>query len=112
MKFNSKGVYIMLTITLNSPVVIRYARKGVHEDKGPWSLVTIYENDNSDSKSKSYIKAWGTDLDSEIKDGSKVLLTSFNEVRLVHEKYGEKFGQPLFHDVYEIRGAVFEPYKG
>ena len=99
----------MLTIKTDSPVTIRYARKGTTE-KGPWSLVTIYEDDNSESKSKSYIKAWGTELDSAITDGCKAVLKSFDEVRIVHEKYGEKYGKPLFKDVFEIRGAQFAPY--
>ena len=102
----------MLTIKTNQPVVIRRARKEVHEEHGPWSVVTVYENDNSDkSKSRSYIKCWGTELDDAIKDGCKAVLTGFDEVRLVHEKWGERFGEPLFHDVFEIRGAVFVPYS-
>jgi hypothetical protein len=102
----------MLTVKIGVPVKVEIARKGTQKDGTPYALVTIREDQNSESRSKSRIKAWGTDLDEAIVDGCRAVLNAFDEVRIVHEKYGEKYGKPLFHDVLEIRGAVFAPYSG
>lgn len=102
----------MLSIKTNEPITIKIARRGKMQNGDPYALVTICESDNSESKSRSTVKAWGTELDENIKDGCKAVLKAFDEVRIVHEKYGEKYGKPLFHDVFEIRGAVWMPYEG
>lgn len=101
----------MLNITINTPVTIKYARKGTQKDGTPYTLVTICESDNSESKSRSTIKAWGTELDEAITDGCKAVLKSMEGVRVVHEKVGERYGKPQFRDSYQIIGAVFAPWK-
>lgn len=98
----------MLQININVPVVVQYARKGFDKDGNPWSLVTIRESDNSESKSRSTIKCWGTQLPEGITDGCVVKLTALEGVALAHEKYGERYGKPLFRDQFEVRGAIFE----